>query len=91
MAEKVIPKLRNSIEFEESATPKTIERYTYNSHGSVCGWRMSVDQVHDKRLAYETPIENLYLTGHWTNPGGGVAPAATSGWKVADKIIQNIC
>lgn len=88
MTEKIIPGLRKSIEFEESATPKTIERYTYNSCGSMCGWEMSVDQVHEKRLSYQTPIEGLFLAGHWTNPGSGVAPVATSGWIVADQVLQ---
>jgi len=91
MATKVIPGLRRSIEFEESATPKTIERYTYNAHGAACGWEMSVDQVHNKRLAHKTPITGLYLVGHWTNPGCGVAPVATSGWIVADQIIKERC
>lgn len=87
-ANRIIPGLRNSIEFKESATPRTVERYTYNSHGSMCGWKMSVDQVHEHRLSYETPIDGLYVAGHWTNPGCGVAPVATSGWIVANKIIQ---
>lgn len=90
MAEKIIPGLQKAIEFEESATPKTVERYTYNSNGSACGWDMDVNQVGDYRLSYDTPVEGLYLTGHWTNPGCGVAPAATSGWIVAEKAMKGL-
>ncbi len=84
----IIPGVSNLIEFEESATPKTIQRYTYNSHGSICGWAMDSDQVQAGRLAYETPVESLYLTGQWTNPGCGVVSAATSGWIIADRILS---
>ena len=90
MAEKIIPGLQDAIEFEESATPKTIEKYTCNSHGSVCGWEMNVGQAGEDRLACSTTIHGLYLTGHWTNPGCGVVPVATSGWIVADKIMEKL-
>jgi len=39
-----------------------------------------------RRLAHETPIENLYLTGHWTIPGPGVCAVVASGWRVANRI-----
>jgi len=90
IAAKIIPGLSEAVQIEETATPKTIERYTFNTEGSASGWGMSTNQVGERRLFQETPVKNLYLTGHWTNPGGGIVPVATSGWIVADKIIRNI-
>lgn len=86
---KLIPGMQDAIECEEIVTPKMIADRTYNSQGSICGWEMSVEQVHDKRLLHETSMDGLYLAGHWTNPGGGVVSAATSGWIVARKILEN--
>lgn len=87
-AETLIPGIEDLIEHEESATPRTIERYTGNANGSMFGWEMSADQVQNKRLSYNTPIDGLYLVGHWTNPGCGIVSVATSGWLVADKIME---
>jgi phytoene dehydrogenase-like protein len=35
-----------------------------------------------------SPIDGLYLAGHWTAPGGGVAAAMASGQITAD-VIEN--
>jgi phytoene desaturase len=88
MAERIIPGISNSIEVEDMATPKTIEQYTSNTHGSMFGWEMSPHQLCNNRIFYDPPISGLHLVGHWTNPGCGVASAATSGWLTAKKIIQ---
>jgi len=87
-AGSAIRDLRKHIKYKFSATPHTIERFTGNSKGSLYGWEMSVGQVQRYRLDNETPIKNLFLVGHWTKPGCGVVSVATSGWKVAKKILQ---
>ena len=87
-ADSVIPGLRNAIEYEESATPKTIERFTNNKNGSMYGWEMSADQVVGGRPGSRTPIDGLYCAGHWTNPGCGVVSAATSGWITGLNILN---
>jgi phytoene desaturase len=84
--ERVMPGIRGSIVYDEIATPRTIERYTYNARGSMFGWETRASQMHDGRLGHETPIEGLYLTGHWTTPGCGVTSVATSGWMVAEAV-----
>lgn len=87
-ASGVIALLQDHIRYAFSATPRTIERFTGNTAGALCGWEMSVDQVQRYRLEPETPIKNLFLAGHWTRPGCGVVSVATSGWKVAKKIAS---
>ena len=87
--ELYIPDLKKYIEVIESATPKTLERYTSNTNGAAYGWEVSVDQMWENRLPQKTPIENLYLTGHWTKPGPGICAVVSSGWSVANLIMDN--
>ena len=87
--EVYLPNIKKHIEVKEAATPKTLERYTLNTNGSAYGWAVSVDQTGENRLPYKTPIENLYLAGHWTRPGPGVSAVVSSGWGVANLIMEN--
>ncbi|MGR3311462.1 MAG: phytoene desaturase family protein, partial [Candidatus Brocadiales bacterium] len=86
--ETYIPNLSKSIEVIEAATPKTLERYTLNSKGAAYGWAVTPHQTGKERLTHETPIENLYLAGHWTNPGPGVCAVVSSGWRTANLILR---
>ncbi|MDH7500815.1 MAG: FAD-dependent oxidoreductase, partial [candidate division NC10 bacterium] len=88
IAEKIIPGLSQHIRVREISTPLTLERYTGNFEGAAYGWEQSPDQAGPRRLSPRTPIENLYLTGHWTYPGGGVASVAVSGRMVAQEILK---
>ncbi len=88
-AEKLIPDLSEHIVVKETATPLTIERYTSNYKGAAYGWALLPQQSGKKRLQPNTPIQGLYLTGHWTTPGGGVNAVAMSGEKTAKLIIDS--
>jgi prolycopene isomerase len=85
-AEKVIPGLSQHIVVQASASPWTYRRYTKNAHGAAQGWAFT-PEMFLKRLPQKTPIENLYLAGHWTMPGGGVPSVALSGLRAARTIL----
>ena len=53
----------------------------------MLGWEMSPEQLGSARLANATPVENLYLVGHWTQPGGGITPVIISAQRVARAIL----
>lgn len=77
---------RRAIAYSLAATPLTFERYTYNEGGSFMGWK--VDKAHyGKFIPQTTPIDNLYLVGHWVFPGFGVPGVMASGYYVARKIL----
>ncbi|MCG8588802.1 MAG: NAD(P)/FAD-dependent oxidoreductase [Proteobacteria bacterium] len=86
-AEAVFPGLREHLLFAECGTPRTLERYTLNHQGALYGWEVSPQQVGPLRLAPTTPIEGLHLAGHWTQPGGGVYGAASSGVMAAQHVL----
>jgi len=78
---------RKAIKYSLAATPLTFERYTYNEKGSFMGWK--IDKAHyGKFIPQTTPIENLYLVGHWVFPGFGVPGVMASGYYLAKKILE---
>jgi phytoene desaturase len=84
--EAVFPGLRGHITFAEGASPRTMERYTLNLTGAIYGWEVSPKQVGRGRMPHQTPIHGLYLSGHWTQPGGGVYGVVASGLQAAQTV-----
>lgn len=81
--EKQFPGIRESIEYYEVATPKTIERFTSNTGGSVYGFAQSKEQTATKRLRNNFLIPNLYFASAWTFPGGGFEGSIMAGFLAA--------
>jgi prolycopene isomerase len=87
-AESLLPGLSEHIEVMEVGTPRTMEHFTLNPGGSIFGWDNTMDQSLLKRLPQKTPIENLYLAGAWTFPGGGQSAVLSSGLSAAAMIVK---
>jgi prolycopene isomerase len=87
-AEKCIPGLSSKIVYQELWTPQTLNTYAMSGTDASIGWALSPQQVGPKRLTQQTPIKNLFLSGHWTQPAIGVMSTVISGLKAA-KIIMN--
>ncbi|MBE9569555.1 MAG: NAD(P)/FAD-dependent oxidoreductase [Proteobacteria bacterium] len=85
---KKFPALEGKILYQESASPATFYRYTRNSRGAAYGWALTPDQDGRFRLDNQTPIRNLYLTGHWSRPSTGIAPVIHSGFFAATRIMR---
>ncbi len=85
MAEQVVPGLKDNIVVKEASTPETLVRYTSNSQGAIGGWNYTplADMA---RPQNKTPIDGLWLAGHWTIPGPGVHSAIPSGCITASQI-----
>jgi prolycopene isomerase len=86
-AEERLPGLRGGLTLAEGASPRTMERYTRNEGGALYGFDVSPAQVGPGRPDHVTPLAGLYLAGHWTRPGGGIAGVVTSGVQAARKIL----
>ncbi len=85
---KFIPGVEDRIVIKESATPKTIKNYTFNKNGAPYGWALTSGQYNRNNKIWNRLDPNLYLTGHWTNPGGGILTVAISGYTTAKKILR---
>jgi phytoene dehydrogenase-like protein len=78
-----IDDLERHVEVLELATPVTIERYTLNRGGAYVGWKYSSSQAR-AHFSQQSPIENVFLCGHWVEPGGGVSNVISGGNRVAE-------
>jgi prolycopene isomerase len=85
-ASAFIPDLKERIVVKIETTPRTIEQWTRNRWGAAYGWSQIPRQSGIYRLSRTTPIPNLYLTGHWTSPGGGIAGVVASGELTAEAV-----
>lgn len=88
--ETLYPGLKNDTEFTDVATPLSYERYTGNWQGSSSGWLLTKQTMFMMLKGMRTTLpglNNFYLIGQWTQPGGSVPVVAMSG----RNIIQRIC
>lgn len=86
---KLLPGLREAIEVKEIATPLTNVRYTGNYRGGIYGWDQTLANSMPNRLPQTTPIKNLYLSGAWTQPGGGYGGVIWSGIQCFGEVMKN--
>jgi prolycopene isomerase len=84
--EEIMPGYREAITFVDSATPHTFESFTLAQEGAIYGWENVPGQTVPKRLDFRTPIEGLWLAGHWTHPGTGSVRCLLSGAQTAGAI-----
>jgi phytoene desaturase len=87
-ASTFLPDLEKRIVVKIETTPKTIEQWTRNRWGAAYGWSQIPRQSGIYRLSRITPIPNLYLTGHWTAPGGGIAGVVASGELTVETVLN---
>jgi prolycopene isomerase len=85
--EVVLPGINDHLTFAEGASPRTMERYTLNHLGALYGWEATPGDTGVDRLSHRTPIEGLFLSGHWTRPGGGLVPVMVSGMQTAQIVL----
>ena len=84
----LMPGLRDAIEVIEIGTPLTNVRYTGNHRGAIYGWDQTLNNAMPNRLPQTTPIDNLYLSSAWTQPGGGYGGVISSGLQCFAQIMK---
>ncbi len=87
MAESVMPGLREHTEVIEVSTPLTNLRYAGNVHGAIYGFEQPPWDHTVLRLGHAGPLDGLFLSGAWTQPGGGFQPVIMSG-RIAGGLTQ---
>ena len=77
LAEQAIPECSDRVSYvyrRTGANPWPVHRV-----GPMYGWAMTPTQFGPYRLPHRTPINGLWLAGHWSQPAAGVWGAAASG------------
>ena len=85
--EQRMPGLRDKVEMRDVATPVTWNRYTGNWRGSYEGWLPNGNNLMMQMKKTLPGLDDFYMIGHWTTPGGGLPPAVSGG----RHVIQLIC
>ncbi|MFQ5639009.1 MAG: phytoene desaturase family protein [bacterium] len=85
------PGLEDLVVNKQVITPKDLETEYGLTEGSIFHGQMALDQLLFMRPVsgfgrYRTPIENLYLCGAGTHPGGGVTGAP--GYNCAREVLK---
>jgi prolycopene isomerase len=88
VAKRFAPNLRKHIVYSDVATPITHWRYSGNRNGSMMGARPGEANFKAKIAHYNTPVENLILSGHWAELGGGVPVAVKAAANTALLVMQ---
>lgn len=82
-----LPDLLSHIQYAESASPHTMQRYTANYRGAAYGWASIPEQVIVPGFRQPDFVKGLYLAGHWSTLGVGVSGAAYVGADTAGLIL----
>jgi phytoene desaturase len=86
---KHILNLKDRIVYQNTATPKTIERYTLATEGGLQGLAHTISQSGRARGKIKTHIKNLYHAGQYNFPGAGIITVSISGDLCAKMIIRS--
>ena len=89
--EKVIPSFRSIVKETSIISPLDMEREFGITEGNLNHGEMTLDQFMFMRPTiscsqYKTPINNLYLCGSGTHPGGGLH--GTNGFNAAREVLK---
>ncbi len=87
-AERVLPGLRERIDWRETASPLTQERFTRSTGGTSYGIEFSVDQMGPMRPGPQTEIPGLFLAGASTPSGHGIAGVLAGGLATAGAVLE---
>jgi len=85
----LMPGIRDAIEVREIGTPLTNVRYTGNYRGAIYGWDQTLENSMPRRMPHTTPIDNLFLSGAWTQPGGGYGGVLRSGLSCFGAVMKS--
>jgi phytoene dehydrogenase-like protein len=86
------PNIRQIIRHRQVVTPLDLEREWGLSEGNIFQGELTLEQLFFLRPApgwaqYRTPIDNLYMCGSATHPGGGIMGAP--GRNAAQRILSD--
>jgi all-trans-retinol 13,14-reductase len=87
-AERILPDLRKHVDWKESASPITQERFTRSTGGTSYGIEFATDQMGPMRYGPETEIPGLYLVGASMPAGHGIGSVLRGGVITAGMILK---
>ena len=87
-AEDVIPGLSAHVDWQETATPVTQQRFTHSTGGTSYGIEFACDQMGPLRIGPGTEVPGLYLCGASTPWGHGIGSVLRGGVAAASAVLE---
>ena len=87
-AERVIPGLSAHVDWQETATPVTQQRFTHSTGGTSYGIEFACDQMGPLRIGPRTEVPGLYLCGASTPWGHGIGSVLRGGVAAASAVLE---
>ncbi len=87
-AEVLYPGISSLIRTQEIGSPATFERYTGNTEGALYGFENTKEIYGEAKMPIITHLSNLFQTGHWGKPGGGIWNVMVNGYTAAKMILR---
>jgi phytoene dehydrogenase-like protein len=83
--EKIIPGIKDIIEYSETGTSSTVRRYTLNPEGAVYGFAQTPSR---KIFDSFKSLDNLHFASAWGKTGGGFSGVIIGGYLCAYNILR---
>ena len=84
--EKLIPGVKDVIEYYEIGTATTVKRYILTPQGSVYGFAQTPEKIISEDVK---SMDNLHFASAWAKLGGGYSGAIYNGYVCALNILRN--
>ncbi len=88
LAEQIVPGIKKDIQVMEVGSPRTFERYTANTDGALYGFENTKTLYGEAKMPSNTHLTNLFQTGHWGKPGGGVWNVMVNAYYTFHRILR---
>jgi phytoene desaturase len=88
LLERFYPDVKGHLDVVDVATPLTDVKYTGVWKGAYEGFMPAISSIGKAMKMTINGLENFYLAGQWTYPGGGLPPSAQSGKWVVEAICR---
>ncbi len=83
--ERIIPGFRDAVEYAETGTAATVQRFTLNPEGAVYGFAQNPGKSSEYLSALP---ENIHIASAWGKFGGGFSGAIFSGYMTAMDLLR---
>jgi phytoene dehydrogenase-like protein len=81
--------IESRLEFEEIATPKSIEQNSYSISGALYGNNSnSIWAAFNRHPNFSKRVKNLFFTGGSVHPGGGIPLCLASAKIVEEEVVS---
>jgi len=83
----------SSLRLIKILSPEDLYRRTFTVNGAMYGWSCTPQQAFFNRLSNCTPVDGVFLCGHFTRPMHGISGVIRSGYitsRIVDKYLSRL-